>query len=45
MEHGLEDMVYLTPLAQYVPQVRSGRKVGSELNVRDVSSESGFEKQ
>jgi hypothetical protein len=40
MERGLEDMVYPTPLAQYaIRQVRSGRKVGSQLNVRDVSSE------
>jgi hypothetical protein len=40
MEHGLEDMVYLTPLAQYaIRQVRSDRKVGSQLNVRDGSTE------
>ena len=40
MERGLEDMVYPTPLAQYaIRQVRSGRKVGSQLNVRDGSTE------
>jgi len=40
MERGLEDMIYPTPLARYaIKQVRSGRKVGTKLNVRDVSSE------
>lgn len=40
MERGLESIVYATPLARYaIRQVRSGRKTGSRLNVRDVSSE------
>ena len=39
MERGLEDIIYATPLAQYaIKQVRSGRRVGANLNVRDVSS-------
>lgn len=39
MERGLEDAVYPTPLVQFaIRQVRSGRKVGSKLNVRDISS-------
>ncbi len=33
------DLAYPTPLAQYaIRQVRAGRRVGSKLNVRDVSS-------
>lgn len=40
MDHGKEDEVHATPLAQYaIKQVRDGRKVGSKLNVNDVSSE------
>jgi len=40
MDHGKEDEVHPTPLAQYaIRQVRDGRKVGSKLNVNDVSSE------
>ncbi len=40
VERGLSDVVYPTPLAQYaIKQVRAGRRVGSKLNVRDVSSE------
>jgi hypothetical protein len=40
MDRGLEDVIYPTPLAQFaIKQVRSGRKVGSQLNVNDVSSE------
>lgn len=37
---GREEFAYATPLAQYaIRQVRSGRRVGTKLNVRDVSSE------
>jgi len=40
MDRGLDDVIYPTPLAQFsMKQVRSGRKVGSKLNVNDVSSE------
>ncbi len=40
MNRGLQDVIYPTPLAQYaIRQVRSGRKVGSSLNVNDVSSD------
>jgi len=40
MNRGLDDVIYPTPLAQYaIRQVRSGRKVGSSLNVNDVSSD------
>lgn len=40
VERGLSDMVYATPLAQYaIRQVRGGRRVGTKLNVRDVTSE------
>jgi len=40
MDHGKEDEVHPTPLVQYaIKQVRDGRKVGSKLNVNDVSSE------
>ncbi len=40
MERGPEDAIYPTPLVQYaIKQVRDGRKVGSKLNVNDVSSE------
>ena len=40
VERGKQDVIYATPLAQYaIKQVRSGRRVGSKLNVRDVSSE------
>jgi hypothetical protein len=40
VERGRIDIVYPTPLAQFaIRQVRDGRKVGSRLNVRDVSSE------
>lgn len=40
VQRGKEDLAYATPLAQYaIKQVRSGRRVGSKLNVRDVSSE------
>jgi hypothetical protein len=39
MERGLEDVVYATPLAQYaIKHVRSGRRVGGKLNVRDITS-------
>ncbi len=40
MDRGLDDVVYPTPLAQFaIRQVREGRKVGTKLNVNDVSSE------
>lgn len=39
MDRGLDDVIYPTPLAQFaIKQVRSGRKVGTKQNVRDVSS-------
>ncbi len=39
VERGKVDLVYPTPLAQYaIRQIRSGRRVGCRLNVRDVSS-------
>jgi len=40
VERGLIDVVYPTPLVQYaIRQVRDGRRVGSKLNSKDVSSE------
>ena len=40
VERGLIEVVYATPLVQYaIKQVRGGRRVGTKLNVRDVSSE------
>jgi len=40
VDRGKEDEVYPTPLVQYaIKQVCGGRKVGSKLNVNDVSSE------
>ena len=39
VERGLIDVVYPTPLVQYaIRQVRDGRRVGSKLNSKDVSS-------
>jgi RNA polymerase sigma factor (sigma-70 family) len=39
IERDLHDVIYATPLAGYaVKQVRDGRRVGSSLNVKDVSS-------
>jgi hypothetical protein len=39
VERGLIDMAYPTPLTQYaIRQVRTGRRVGSKLNVCDVLS-------
>jgi hypothetical protein len=39
VEQGKADLAYPTPLAMYaIRQVKSGRHVGSKLNVRDVSS-------
>jgi hypothetical protein len=39
VERGMIDVCYATPLTQYaIRQVRDGRRVGSGLNVRDVSS-------
>ena len=40
VERGLIDVVYPTPLVQYaIRQVRDGRRVGSKLSSKDVSSE------
>ena len=40
VERGLIDVVYPTPLAGFaIKQVRDGRRVGTKLNVLDVSSE------
>jgi DNA-directed RNA polymerase specialized sigma24 family protein len=40
VERGKEQLAYATPLARYaVAQVRQGRRVGSRMNGRDVSSE------
>jgi hypothetical protein len=39
MLHGKESIIYPTVLAQYaIKQVRVGRKVGTQLNVNDISS-------
>jgi hypothetical protein len=39
VNRGLDDLIYPTPLTTYaVKQVRAGRRTGSRLNVRDVSS-------
>jgi len=39
VELNKEDIAYATPLAQYaIRQIRSGRRVGTKLNVRDISS-------
>jgi len=39
VERGKEDIAYATPLAAFaVKQVRSGRRVGGRLNVRDITS-------
>jgi hypothetical protein len=39
VERGKHDIVYATPLAQFaIRQVRSGRRVGAKLSVRDVTS-------
>jgi hypothetical protein len=39
VERGLGNVVYPAPLAQYaILQVRAGRRVGTKLNIRDVSS-------
>jgi hypothetical protein len=39
VEQGKEELAYPTPLAMYaIRQVKSGRHVGSKLNIRDVSS-------
>ena len=39
IERGLSDVIYPTPLALYaIKQVRSGRRVGTKLNVRDITS-------
>lgn len=39
VERGKEHLAYATPLARYaIRQIRTGRRVGARLNVRDVSS-------
>ena len=39
VDRGLVDVVYPTPLARFaIKQVRAGRRVGTKLNVQDVSS-------
>jgi hypothetical protein len=39
IERGLHDVIYASPLARFaVKQVRDGRRVGTKLNVQDVSS-------
>jgi hypothetical protein len=39
VERGRENIAYPTPLAQFaIRQVRSGRRVGTTLNVNDISS-------
>ena len=43
VERGLADIAYPTPLALFaIKQVRSGRRVGVTLNVRDVGSRYPF---
>ncbi len=38
-DRGMANMAYASPLAQFaIKQIRSGRRVGSRLNVKDVSS-------
>ena len=40
IERGLGHLIYPTPLAQYaIKQIHAGRRVGSKLNVRDVTSD------
>ena len=40
VDRGMADVAYATPLACYaIKQIRSGRRVGSKLNVRDATSE------
>ena len=39
IERGLTDVIFSTPLASYaIKQIRSGRRVGSKLNIHDASS-------
>ena len=39
VQRGLGDVIFASPLAQYaILQVRAGRRVGTKLNVRDISS-------
>jgi hypothetical protein len=39
VQRGREDLAYATPLALYaIRQVRCGRRVGSRLNIRDITS-------
>jgi hypothetical protein len=39
IERGLHDVIYASPLARFaIKQVRDGRRVGTKLNVQDVSS-------
>jgi len=40
VQRGLADVAYASPLARYaIAQTRCGRRVGSSMNVRDVTSE------
>lgn len=40
VDRGREELAFATPLAHYaIRQVRAGRRVGTKLNVNDVSSE------
>ncbi len=40
LDRGLHDVIYATPLAQFaIKQVCDGRKVGTSLNIKDVSSD------
>jgi hypothetical protein len=39
IERGLGHVIYATPLAQYaIKQIHAGRRVGTKLNVRDITS-------
>jgi hypothetical protein len=39
IERGLHDVIYASPLARFaIRQIRDGRRVGTKLNVQDVSS-------
>ena len=39
VQRGLGDVIFATPLATYaIKQVCAGRRVGSKLNIRDISS-------
>lgn len=39
VQRGLGQVIYATPLSRYaIQQIRSGRRVGNRLNIKDVSS-------